>query len=98
MQKGKLDGEIDMLIFYGDSVPRCDRALVMNTLCSTRQYTDLSTGLPRFDPSLIDELEARGYDLDTLKFSITKKQETPTDSDVTVSESFQECKNLVLNI
>jgi hypothetical protein len=31
-----------------------------------------------FDPSALEELEARGYDLTTLKFSIQKKAETPT--------------------
>lgn len=74
MQKGKIDGDIDMCIFYGDNVPRCDRALVMNALCSKRQYTDLSAKHPRFEPSLVDDLEKRGYDLDTLKFSIKRKE------------------------
>lgn len=74
MQRGRIDGDDpDMCIFYGDDVPRCDRALVMNALCSERQRTDLSTMKPKFDPSLIDELEKRGYDLDTLQFSIKRK-------------------------
>ena len=78
MQKGRLDGETDILIFFGDNVPRCDRSLVMNALCSERQYTDLTTLKPRFDASLIDELEKRGYDIDTLRFSIDqKKPNTP---------------------
>lgn len=72
-QKGKVDGEVDMCIFYGDNVPRWDRALVLNMLCSERQHTDLSTCRPKFTPSFIDELEARGYDLETLRFSIKKK-------------------------
>jgi hypothetical protein len=73
MQKGRLDGDVDMCIFYGDNVPRCDRALVMNSLGSERQYTDLGTMRPKFGLSLIDELEKRGYDIDTLRFSIDKK-------------------------
>lgn len=64
---------VDMCIYYGDNVPRCDRALVMSVLCSERQHTDLSTMRPKFEPSLIDELEKRGYDLDTLEFSIKRK-------------------------
>jgi len=28
---------------------------------------------PVFDPSLMDELEKRGYDIETLRFSIQKK-------------------------
>ena len=74
VQKGRIDGDYpEMCIFYGDNVPRCDRALVMNAFFSERQHTDLSTRRPVFSPSFIDELEARGYDLDTLKFSIERK-------------------------
>ena len=69
MQRGKVDGGVDMCIFYGDGTPRCDRALVMNMLCSEK--LDWKSEL---QPSLIDELERRGYDLDTLKFSIKKKE------------------------
>lgn len=73
-RRGSLDGDVDMVIYFGDDVPRCDRALVMSALCGERQYTDLSTMRPKFEPSLIDELESRGYDLDTLQFSIRKKE------------------------
>jgi hypothetical protein len=67
-QRGKIDGEIDMCIFYGDGTPRCDRALIMNVFCADRLTWDR-----RAEPSFIEELELRGYDLDTLKFSIEKK-------------------------
>jgi hypothetical protein len=70
MQRGRVDGDDpDMCIFYGDDTPRCDRALVMNTLC----FNTYDTGTRESKPSLIDELEARGYDLDTLQFSIKRK-------------------------
>ncbi len=68
VQMGKLDGDVDMCIFYGDNTPRCNRALVMNTLCSEK--LDWKSELR---PSFIDELDKRGYDLDTLRFSIKKK-------------------------
>jgi len=68
-QRGKVDGDIDMYIFYGDGTPRCDRALVMNLFGSERLTWDRKS-----EPSFIDELEGRGYDLDTLKFSIEKKK------------------------
>lgn len=74
VQMGKIDGDVDMCIFYGDNVPRCDRALVLNVLGSKRQRTDFSTMRPVFDPSLFDELEKRGYDLNTLQFSIKRKE------------------------
>lgn len=79
-QRGKVDGEVDMCLFYGDNVPRCDRALVMNVLYSERQYTDIATRQPKYLPSFADELEARGYDLDTLRFSIERKAQ-PEDGD-----------------
>lgn len=73
VRRGKIDGDVDMCIFFGDGVPRCDRALVIDALCSKRQRTDLSTMRPVFDPSLMNELDERGYDIDTLRFSIQKK-------------------------
>lgn len=73
LQKGKVDGYVDICIFFGDDVPRCDRALVMQAFCSERQRLDIRTMKPAFDASLIEELEKRGYDIDTLRFSIDKK-------------------------
>lgn len=69
MQRGNVDGSPDMCIFYGDNVPKCDRALVMNTFCFGRLSWD-SKQIPPF----IEELEARGYDIETLRFSIERKK------------------------
>jgi hypothetical protein len=69
LQRGRIDGEApDMCIFYGDNVPRCDRSLVMNSLC----FDTFDSGRNELSPSFVDELESRGYDLDTLKFSIDR--------------------------
>ena len=73
LQKHRLEGDVDICVFFGDDVPRCDRALVMNAFTSKQQRTDLKTMKPVFDDSFIDELEKRGYDIDTLRFSIDKK-------------------------
>ena len=73
LQKYKLDGDVDICVFFGDDVPSCDRALVMQAFCSKRQRTDLRTMMPTWDDSFIEELEKRGYDIDTLRFSIDKK-------------------------
>lgn len=73
LQKGRVDGEVDICIFYGEGIPSCDIALVMNAFTSKRMHFDYSKRLPEFDLSFIEELEARGYDLDTLRFSIEKK-------------------------
>jgi len=69
MQRGKVDGDADMCIFCGDNVPRCDGALVMNALCFGHLSHDR-----KMLPSLIEELENRGYDMETLRFSIEKKK------------------------
>ena len=70
-QRGRLDGGVDMCMYYGDNTPKCDRNLVMNTLCFN-QYDFVNR---KSKPSFIEELELRGYDLDTLKFSIKKLPE-----------------------
>ena len=68
LQRGRIDGIVDTCVFYGDTTPRCDRALVMNAFCfESRGYNN------EVRPSLIEELEKRGYDLDTLRFSIERK-------------------------
>lgn len=69
MQRGNVDGAPDMCIFYGDNVPRCDRALVMNALCFGQLSWDR-----KMLPSLVEELEKRGYDMETLRFSIERKK------------------------
>ena len=76
VQRGKIDGDVDMCVFYADNIPSCDRRLIMNALGGERAHARVSNNgklSVEFAPSLIDELEARGYDLDTLKFSIDKK-------------------------
>lgn len=71
VQRGKDDdGEVDMVIFYGDDVPRSDRALIYSALGAERITWD-----NKRDTSLIDELEARGYDIETFKFSIKRKKD-----------------------
>ena len=69
LQMGKIEGETDMCIFYGDNVPRADRALMFSYICSENfNYS----GGERL--SLIEELKVRGYDLNTLKISIKKSR------------------------
>ena len=69
LQRGKVDGDVDMCIFYGDNVPRCDRALVMNKFC----FGDYDAVKRRLGESFVVELEKRGYDIETLRFSIKRK-------------------------
>lgn len=73
IQYGFNDGERDLMVIYGSSIPRCDRALFLNMLTSKRMSFNYDSRMPRFENSMEDELLARGYDLSTLKFTIQKK-------------------------
>lgn len=76
-QYGKFEGEYDHLVLYGDGVPRCDRALVMNTFTSKVINLDWSNhGEPVFNDSFLEELDKRGYDTKTIKFYIEKKEDS----------------------
>ena len=68
MQRGTDQGSPDMMIYYGANIPRHDRALLMYWL-----YSDNINYRGGEKDSLIQELEKRGYDIDTFKFSIEKK-------------------------
>jgi hypothetical protein len=73
MFHGRLPGEQvgDLSFLWGDGVCRGDAALLQWVISSTRR--SLATGDPL--PSLLDELERRGYDLTTIEFRIRKRPE-----------------------
>lgn len=74
-QYGRNDGELDFMVLFGNDVPRCDRALVMNAFTSKRCHPDFkSPAGVVFDDSFVVELEKRGYDISTLRFSIERKR------------------------
>ena len=56
----------------GNGASKNDAALIMFALCDQPLYTRAGKN----DPSLVNELEARGYDITTLRFSIRKKTNT----------------------
>jgi hypothetical protein len=69
-QWGKLPHEEPDLCFaWGDGVPHCDAALLQGFLA--QKY--VKPGTFEFGDSFLEELEKRGYDIKTLKFSISKK-------------------------
>ena len=71
----KDDGE-DIFTTWGDGCKKMDANLLMSILSSKRMVSALGDDLPyRFMDSFVEELEKRGYDLTTLKFSIKKKEE-----------------------
>jgi hypothetical protein len=75
-QWGKLPHESPDLIFSnGEGTSSADRSLLYYMFCSDRQRWDYEKNGMAFDPSFVKELENRGYDIKTLKFSIQKKDE-----------------------
>ena len=74
-QYGRCEGDLDFLVMYGNDVPRCDRALVMNLFTSQTRDFNQETRRPVFSDSFIDELDKRGYDTSTIKFSVERLEQ-----------------------
>ena len=75
---GKLPYDSPDIIYawQGDSSMKRDSRLLHYHLSTKRPDPFAKPLFSKMDPSLLEELESRGYDLTTLKFSIMKK-ETP---------------------
>lgn len=72
MRYGKLPGdEPELCMAWGEGTSKRDAILLHAVINSPRPRLDSKTP---FSPSLVEELEARGYDITTLKFSIRKKE------------------------
>ena len=61
-----------VLAWQGDRGMRADTALLHSYLCSQRPNPHKKPIFSVMEPSLVEELTARGYDITTLKFSIHK--------------------------
>lgn len=69
---GSIEGDApDLCYVWGPGVARVDAALLHGAL-SMRQCMPLSMD---FEPSFMEDLKARGYDITTLEISISKKPE-----------------------
>ena len=67
--------EPDIIIEYrGDRGMKRDSNLLFNALTSKNVDPFAKPLFSKMNPSLVEELEARGYDITTLKFSIRKKE------------------------
>ena len=62
-----------MLAWQGDSSMERDTQLLHYMMCSKHPDPSAKPLFSVMRPSLMEELDARGYDLTTLKFSIKKK-------------------------
>lgn len=80
-QWGKIDrhNNPDLCYAWGKGIGKCDAHLLHNVLSSKRCATnwDAPLGSPRilwtkYEPSFLEELEDRGYDLTTLKVIVQK--------------------------
>lgn len=67
-----------ILAWQGDSSMRRDINLLHYHLCCERPDVHTKPLFSKMEPSLIKELENRGYDITTLKFSIMKKKPLDT--------------------
>jgi len=64
-----------MLAWQGDGLMKRDTNLLHYVMCTKKPKLTLGTlDWSVMEPSLIEELDARGYDLTTIKFSIKKKK------------------------
>lgn len=65
----------DYYFTSGDGVPRCDRALMNYFFAALRPVSALEPNA--IQKTLIEELESRGYDKTTLRFTIQKAKDQP---------------------
>jgi hypothetical protein len=72
--------ENDLLYEWGDGCKKADSSLLHHVIGCERQRFDFDAkkrgdAIPiTWDPSFVKELELRGYDLTTLKFSVRKRE------------------------
>lgn len=67
---GKAPGELpDICFAWGEGTHKWDAKFINYIFCSPRPKIGAT---PSFEISVIDELQARGYDITTIKFSIQK--------------------------
>ncbi len=71
---GKLDGEWDHIAAGGPGTHRADRNLLFYIFNCKRYELDWNTWKYEPRPTFLEELESRGYDTKTIKFSIEKKK------------------------
>lgn len=77
---GKIDGSFDVIVAWnGESSMKRDKNLVMNLFASQKPDLFAKPLFSVMNPSFVDELVARGYDISTIKFSIMKSNGSVND-------------------
>ena len=75
MRWGKVDGDRpEMCYAWGEGASKRDMHLLHMVIASQRPDPFADRPFSKMLPSLLEDLEARGYDLTTLRFSVSKKQ------------------------
>lgn len=64
-----------MYAWRGTSGMKCDSRLLHSVMSTRQPDFDSKPIFSKMQPSFIEELEARGYDITTIRFSISKKKE-----------------------
>lgn len=70
IQRGKVDGNVDMCAFWGEEVSPSSASFLLGVLAHER-FDSKGNRMP----SVIEELVERGFDLDSLKLSINKHEQ-----------------------
>lgn len=74
LKYGLCEGERDYVAAHGDGTDRQDSYLLFDVLAYMRKPRPCAIpGWKPDEPSILDELEARGYDIKTLEITIQKK-------------------------
>lgn len=72
----RFEGCFDFIV---GSDHKCDNNLIHNMIATTTSRYDVISRTFKQEKCLLQELEDRGYDLSTLRFSIEKKKEQQDD-------------------
>ena len=64
---------LDVCYAWGPGAHKSDAHLLHNVISTDRLQLGFPGGGHEFGPSFVKELESRGYDISTLRFSIQKK-------------------------
>ena len=78
---GRIDrhNDPDLCVAWGAGTDmKCTGRLVMNALTEKAMRLKFPGPGHEYRPSLVEELEARGFDIETLRFTISKKATPPS--------------------
>lgn len=70
----------DLCVAWGEGIDmKCTARLIMHAITEKTLHAKFPGPGHEYRPSLVDELEARGFDITTLRISIMRKPQSPTE-------------------